>query len=268
MFEERRARKAGEAKSNTDLERYARDTSVEVRRAVARNHSTPEHVLWLLSTDPDFHTRIYVAAHSNASRRCFEVLARGSTTEPHYVAANPACPPDILHLLATTDQQKRARSVPAVEGLWYKALAGQVPKVEPGTVLSVAAMLYHDAPISEAVAQNPSTLPSTLAILAQDHSHKVRDCEVESLNEIRRHRQAGLRQLAQRTSATFPLPCAARVRAACSSPWAAWHRSRVQRSAASQSRYSSVASSRRFHRTSWSRGLAWMTAAARRRHRG
>lgn len=175
MFSDRRAHKAETAVSPVQLERLARSREAAVRRGVALNLNTPERVLLLLADDPDLHVRCAVGRNRGASQHCLELLAARLNVESASVAENPMCSPELLDNLARRDRKKRSSLAELGGELNTQALnAPNMTSEHRSNAFIVASFFVHSAPISVAVACNPSTELTTLQFLAQDHSSEVR----------------------------------------------------------------------------------------------
>src|SRR4030095_4827487 len=83
------------------LEQLAIDESDRVRRRVAENPQTPEHVLIRLATDSDCEVRLSVTEHSATPPFMLQFLALDSCADVRFgIAENPDAPRHILSMLA------------------------------------------------------------------------------------------------------------------------------------------------------------------------
>jgi hypothetical protein len=83
------------------LEQLAIDESDRVRRRVAENPHTPEHLLIRLATDSDCEVRLSVTEHSATPAFVLEFLALDSCADVRFgIAENPDAPRHILSMLA------------------------------------------------------------------------------------------------------------------------------------------------------------------------
>lgn len=175
MFGQRRTRAAETTVNAAQLERLARSKDADVRRGVAGNPHAPEAVLLRLAEDPNLHVRCAVARNSHATRRCLELLVHDLSVEATSVAENPMCPSDLLDDLAHRDRQKRTSRAATAKRIQDQALATWHTDTELAThALNAASLLRSHAPVSVAIAENPSTVEKTLRFLAEDHSAEVR----------------------------------------------------------------------------------------------
>src|SRR5262245_48286944 len=83
------------------LEQLAIDESEKVRRRVAENPRTPEHILIRLATDHDCDVRLSVAEHPSTPQYVLEFLALDSCADVRLgIAENPDTPTHVLCILA------------------------------------------------------------------------------------------------------------------------------------------------------------------------
>jgi HEAT repeat protein len=194
------------------LQQLAKDEDSDARREVAKNPNTPVELrlelLQQLAKDEKWAVRREVARNPNTPGELLQQLAKDESSDVRGdVARNPNTPLEAyFYLRLDKNQSVRDSAIGSLSGLQpeqqscLKELATpfllqECTKGSPPSLPRLIAMLHPEYPVPAlarhfrssdwrercAIAQNPSTPPNTLAILAREGNRVVRAAAKENL---------------------------------------------------------------------------------------
>ncbi|MEM7554681.1 MAG: hypothetical protein AAF378_11360 [Cyanobacteria bacterium P01_A01_bin.84] len=184
-----------EATPKQILVQWAR-TSPEVRPWVAKNTSTPVHILEELAKDPLIQVRVHVAKNPNSSNIILERLAKDWYSEVREaVASNPITSQKILlelvkdwHLRLFLVKNPNTPAA-ALEQLAQFPSCDRFVLTHPNTPLKLCQRLLADYAKSAdsrerlLATQHPNTPNEVLRILVNDKEPEIRKCAMRNLNK-------------------------------------------------------------------------------------
>ena len=160
---------------------FAHDKNIEVRRAVARNPSTPVEILQLLTRDKSYGVRSAVAHNKSASAQILQTLSHDKDLNVRKLVANNPSTPDKVLQIFTQDESVDVKGIVAINR---------------SASIETLQLLAQDVSknIRWSVARNPSASIETLQLLAQDVTEDVRKAAMSQLR-FRGLNEVQLRQL-------------------------------------------------------------------------